>query len=165
MSDKWRTGVKKTVRFWGARRVPEEKDGEDKVGEALATLSLSEQIPAGDVVAMRGDSWREQSSMSRLLEKLRRAAEVFAYLKVEKEVNDDKGVKAKEAVTQKVESIFKKPHRAAGKLTAKEQKFEEECTSEKKEMFEGEEAGEGTRADKGVEGGKEKSAAHGRREA
>ena len=44
-------------------------------------------------------------------------------------------MKAKEKVTQKVESIFKKPHRAAGKLTVKERKFEEECTSEKKEMF------------------------------
>ena len=46
--------------------------------------------------------------------KLRRAAEVFADPKVENEVSDDKGVKAKEKVAQKVESIFKKPHRTAG---------------------------------------------------
>ena len=57
----------------------------------------------------------EKSSMSRLLEKLRRAAGVFADPKVENEVSDDQVVKAKKAVTQKVESIFKKPHRAAGK--------------------------------------------------
>ena len=44
-------------------------------------------------------------------------------------------MKAKEKVVQKVESIFKKPHRAAGKLTLKERKFEEEDTSEKKEVF------------------------------
>ena len=59
--------------------------------------------------------WREQSSMSQLLEKLRRAAEVFADPKVENELSEDeKGVKAKEKVAQKVESICKKPHRAAG---------------------------------------------------
>ena len=52
------------------------------------------------------NGWREQSSMSQLLEKLRRAAEVFAYPKVENEVSyDEKGVKAKEMVVQKVESI------------------------------------------------------------
>ena len=52
------------------------------------------------------NGWREQSLMSQLFEKLRRAAEVFADPKVENEVSDDeKGVKAKEMVVQKVESI------------------------------------------------------------
>ena len=50
-------------------------------------------------------------------------------------MSDDKGVKAKEKVTQKVESIFKKPHRAAGKLTLSERKFGQEDSSEKKEVF------------------------------
>ena len=64
--------------------------------------------------------------MSQLLEKLRRAAEVFADPKTKTEVSDDeKVVKAKENVVQKVESILKKPHRAAGKLTLSERKFEE----------------------------------------
>ena len=45
-----------------------------------------------------------------------------------------KGVKAKEKVAQKVESIFKKPHRAAGELTLSERKFEAENTAEKKEV-------------------------------
>ena len=70
--------------------------------------------------------------MSRLLEKLRRAAEVFADPKVENEVSDDKGVKAKEMVRQKVESIFKKPHRTAKKLTSSERKFEEEVHRKRK---------------------------------
>ena len=38
MSDKWRTEVKKTVRFGGARRIPEDKCVENKVDEAMATL-------------------------------------------------------------------------------------------------------------------------------
>ena len=41
-----------------------------------------------------------------------------------------KGVKAKEKVAQKVESIFKKPHMAAGQMS--ERKFEAENTAEKK---------------------------------
>ena len=104
----------------------------------------------------------EQSSMSRLLEKLRRAAEVFADPNVENEANDDKVVKEKEAVTQKVESIFNKPHRAAGKLTLKERKFEEDDTSEKKEVFDEDNQGkvpelpdEATRVG-GVGGGKKR---------
>ena len=61
--------------------------------------------------------------MSQLLEKLRRAAEVFADPKAEKEVSDDeKGVKAKEKVVQKVESIFKKPHRAVERAEVRRQK-------------------------------------------
>ena len=49
---------------------------------------------------------------------------MFADPKVENEVSDDgKGVNAKEMVVQKVESIFKKPRRAAGKLTPNERKF------------------------------------------
>ena len=56
--------------------------------------------------------------MSQLLEKLRRAAEVFADPKVENELSEDERVvKANERVVRKVESIFKKPHRAAVKLT------------------------------------------------
>ena len=43
----------------------------------------------------------------------------------EEESYDEKGVKAKEKVVQKVESIFKKPHRASGKLTLNERKFVE----------------------------------------
>ena len=43
---------------------------------------------------------------------------MFADPKAENEVSEDeKGAKAKERVVRKVESIFKKPHRAAGKLT------------------------------------------------
>ena len=45
-----------------------------------------------------------------------------------------KGVKAKEKVAQKVDSIFKKPHRADGELTLSEGKFEAENTAEKKEV-------------------------------
>ena len=37
-------------------------------------------------------------------------------------------------MAQKVESIFKKPHRAAGELTLSERKFEAENTAEKKEV-------------------------------
>ena len=74
--------------------------------------------------------------MSQLLEKLRRAAEVFADPKVEKEVSDDeRGVKAKENVVQKVDSIFKKLNMAAGKLTLSERKFEEEKVADKNELF------------------------------
>ena len=74
--------------------------------------------------------------MSQLLEKLRRAAEVFADPKVENELSEDeKGVKAKERVVRKVESIFKKPHRAAGKLTLSERKFVEETGVEGNALF------------------------------
>ena len=80
--------------------------------------------------------WREQSSMSKLLEKLRRAAEVFADPKVENELSkDEKGVKAKERVVRNVESIFKKPHRAAEKLTLSERKFVEETGVDENALF------------------------------
>ena len=96
VSDKWRTGVKKTVRLGGARGIHEEKrDVESKEWNAVATLSLSVQVPAGDVVVLGENGCRGQSSMSQLLEKLRRADEVFADPNVENEVSDDKGVKAK----------------------------------------------------------------------
>ena len=73
--------------------------------------------------------------MSQLLEKLRRAAEVFADPKAENEDSDDeKGVKAKEKVVQKVESIFKKPNMAAGKLMLSERKFVEEMGVDKNEL-------------------------------
>ena len=53
---------------------------------------------------------------------------MFADPKVENELSEDeKGVKAKERVVRKVETIFKKPHRAAGKLTLGERKFVEEA--------------------------------------
>ena len=133
VSDKWRKVVKKTVRFGGVRRIPkEDKDEEELEEKAVATLSLSVHVPAGDVKTLGENGWREQSSMSQLLEKLRRAAEVFADPKAEDEVSDDeKGVKAKEMVVQKVESIFKKPHRAAGKLTLSEHKFGEKKVADK----------------------------------
>ena len=74
--------------------------------------------------------------MSQLLEKLRRAAEVFADPKAEDEVLDDvKGVKAKEKVVRKVESIFKKPHRAALKLTLSERKCGEKSVADQNELF------------------------------
>ena len=105
------------------RILKEDKDGEELEEKAVATLSLSVQVPARDGKTMGEKGWREQSSMSQLLEKLRRAAEVFAHRKAEDEVSDDeKGVKAKEKVVRNVESIFKKPHRAAGKLTLSQRK-------------------------------------------
>ena len=71
VSDKWMTGVKKTVRFGGARGIPEEKmDVEGKEENAMVTLSLSVQVPAGDVGTTGNDGWRWKSSMSKLLEKL-----------------------------------------------------------------------------------------------
>ena len=71
-------GVKKTVHFGGARGAPEaKKDVESKEEKAVATLSLSVQVPAGDVGVLGENCWRGQSSMSQRLEKLRRAAEVF----------------------------------------------------------------------------------------
>ena len=79
VSDKWKDVVRKTVRFGGARRIPEERKDEENLEEkAVATLSLSVQVPSGDVRTLGENGWREQSSMSQLLEKLRRAAEVFA---------------------------------------------------------------------------------------
>ena len=67
--------------------------------------------------------------------KRRRAAEVFADPKVENELcEDEKSVKAKERVVRKVESIFKKPHKAAGKLTLTERKFVEETGVDGKEL-------------------------------
>ena len=55
----------------------------------MATLSLSVQVPAGNVGVLVENGWRGQSSMSQLLKKLRRAAEVFADPKVANEVSDD----------------------------------------------------------------------------
>ena len=53
VSDKWRTGVRKTVRFRGARRIPKEDKDEEKFEEkAVAMLSLSVQVPAVDRKAM-----------------------------------------------------------------------------------------------------------------
>ena len=52
---------------------------------------------------------------------------MFADPKAENEVSkDEKVVEAKEREVRKVESIFKKPHRAAGKLTLSERKFVDE---------------------------------------
>ena len=59
---------------------------------------------------------------------------MFADPKAENEESDDeKGVKVKERVVRKVESIFNKPHRAAGKFTLSERKWEE--TSVQNELF------------------------------
>ena len=50
VSDKWKDGVRKTVRFGEARRIHEEsKDEEDLEEKAVAPLALSVQVPAGDV--------------------------------------------------------------------------------------------------------------------
>ena len=99
-------------------------------------MSLSVQVATAGGKTKVEIGWREQSSMSQLLEKLRRAAEVFADPKAEhEESEDEKGVKAKENVVQKVESIFKKPHRAAGKLTLSERKFVEGTVVDKNELF------------------------------
>ena len=50
VSDKWKYGDRKTVRFGGTRRISEEsKDEENLEDKAVATLSLSVQVPAGDV--------------------------------------------------------------------------------------------------------------------
>ena len=114
--------------LWGASRIPEEHDEAQEAKEqTVTTLSLSVQVPTVVGRNMGEKGCREQSSMSKLLEKLRRAAEGFADPKVENELSEDeKGVKAKERVVRKVESIFKKPHRVAGKLTLSERKFVEE---------------------------------------
>ena len=72
--------------------------------------------------------------MPQLLGRLRKMAECFIDPKVENEVSDYKGVKAMKKVTQKLESIFKKWHRAAGKLTLIERKFEVCDAVEKKEV-------------------------------
>ena len=67
VSDKWRKGVKKTVHFGEVSRPPKENMDEEGVGEkAVATLSLSVPLPAGDRT-MGEKWWREQSSMSQLL--------------------------------------------------------------------------------------------------
>ena len=121
----------------GARRIPkEDNEGEELEEKAVATLSLSVQVPAGDGKTMGEKGWREQSSMSQLLEKLGRAAEVCADPKAEDEVPDDEnGVKSKEKVVRKVESIFKKPHRAAGKLTLSARKWGEKNVADQNELF------------------------------
>ena len=135
VSNKWKDGVRKTLRFGGARRIPEERKEEENLEEkAVATLSLSVQVSADGVRTLGEDGRREQSSMCRLLEKLRMAAEVFADPKAENEVSDDEtGAKPKETVVQKVESSYKKPHMAAGKLTLSERKFEEKKVADKME--------------------------------
>ena len=65
VSDKWRTGVKKTVRFGGASGIPEKKnDVESKEEKVVATLSLSVQVPAGDVGVLGENGRNGKSSMS-----------------------------------------------------------------------------------------------------
>ena len=72
------------------RRIPEENEGGEKLEEkAAATLSLSAQVPTAGGKTIGEKGWREQSSMSQLLEKLRREAEVFADPKVENELSED----------------------------------------------------------------------------
>ena len=126
------------------RRIPEKSEEvEESAEKTVTTLSLSVQMPtASGKTGEKG--WREQSSMSKLLEKLRRAAEVFADPKVENELSEDeKGMKAKERVVRKVESIFKKPHRAAGKLTLGERKWEEKNVADQNELFDENQQAEG----------------------
>ena len=137
LSDKRRKEVKKTVHFGGVRRIPEENEEVEELEEkTVTTLSLSVQVPTAGGKTMGEKGCREQSSMSQLLEKLRRAAEVFADPKGEDEVcKDEKGVEAKERLVRKVESIFKKPHMAAGKLTLSERKWEEKNVVEQNELF------------------------------
>ena len=61
---------------------------------------------------------------------------MFADPKADDEESDDeKGVNAKEKVVRKVESIFKKPHRAAGKLTLSVRKWEETNVADQNELF------------------------------
>ena len=82
--------MRKTVRFGGARRITKEKkDGEELEEKAVATLSLSVQVPAGYGKTIGEKGWREQSSLSQLWEKLRRAAELFADPKAEDEESED----------------------------------------------------------------------------
>ena len=57
------------------------------VGQLLKCYGLWAEDAGGNTGE---NGWREQSSMSQLLEKIRRAAEVFADPKVENEVSDDK---------------------------------------------------------------------------
>ena len=102
VGDKRRIRVKKTVHFGVARSIHEENCAENKEEDAVATLSLSVQLSAEDVMSLGGDGRRKHSSMSQLLGRLRRAAEVFTDQNVENEVSDDKWVNAKEKVTQKV---------------------------------------------------------------
>ena len=84
LNDKWRKGVRKTVHFGEARRIPEgNEEGEKLEEKAVATLSLSVQVPTAGGKKKGEMGWREQLSMSQLLEKLRRAAEVFADPKIE----------------------------------------------------------------------------------
>ena len=104
----------------GASRIPEEHDeAEEAEEQTVTTLSLSVQVPTVVGRKMGEKGWREQSSMSQLLEKLRRAAEVFADPKVENELSEDEnGVKAKERVVRKVESIFKKTAQVGREIDA-----------------------------------------------
>ena len=45
--------------LWWVRRIPEEnKDGEELEEKAVATLSLSVQVPAGDGKTMGEKGWR-----------------------------------------------------------------------------------------------------------
>ena len=77
VSSKWRKGMKKAVHFGGASHISEGCDEVDEAEEqTVTTLSLSVQVPTVEGWKMGEKGCGEQSSMSRLLEKLRRAAEV-----------------------------------------------------------------------------------------
>ena len=70
--------------------MPEESEEVAESEEnTVTTLSLSVQVPTAGGKKMGEKGWREQSSMSQLLEKLRRAAEVVADPKVENELSED----------------------------------------------------------------------------
>ena len=75
LSAKWKKGVKKAVHFGEASRIPEECDEAEEAEEkTVTTLSLSVQVPTVGGRKMGENGGREQSSMSQLLETLRRAA-------------------------------------------------------------------------------------------
>ena len=100
---------------------------QDRAEENEITERVRVTIPMKLSMLSGAEEEMSASFQKELPRKLRRAAEVFADPKVENELSEDeKGVKAKERVVRKVESIFKKPHRVAGKLTLSERKFVEE---------------------------------------
>ena len=61
-------------------------------------------------------TWKEHSLESRLLEKLRRAAETFVDPKESEVTNIEGAGKLREGVVVRTESIVDKPHRVSWKL-------------------------------------------------
>ena len=72
LSVKRRMGAKKVVHFWGARRITgESEEVMESEEKTVTTLSLSVQVPTAGGKTIGEKGWREQSSMSQLLVKLR----------------------------------------------------------------------------------------------